>query len=62
MKGRTVIAIAHRLSTLKDFDRIVVLEGGKIVQDGSPEKLTHLDGFYRELMKKESMSMSLAAA
>ena len=62
MKGRTVIAIAHRLSTLKDFDRIVVLEGGKIVEDGSPEKLTHLDGFYRELMKKESMSMALAAA
>ncbi len=62
MKGRTVIAIAHRLSTLKDFDRIVVLEGGRIVQDGSPEKLTHLDGFYRELMKKESGSLSLAAA
>jgi ATP-binding cassette subfamily B protein len=62
MKGRTVIAIAHRLSTLKDFDRIVVLEGGRIIQDGSPDKLTHLDGFYRELMKKESMSMALAAA
>ena len=62
MKGRTVIAIAHRLSTLKDFDRIVVLEGGRIIQDGSPDKLTHLDGFYRELMKKESMSLSLAAA
>jgi ATP-binding cassette subfamily B protein len=62
MKGRTVIAIAHRLSTLKDFDRIVVLEGGLIIQDGSPDKLTHLDGFYRELMKKESMSMALAAA
>ena len=62
MKGRTVIAIAHRLSTLKDFDRIVVLEGGRVIQDGSPDKLTHLDGFYRELMKKESMSMALAAA
>ncbi|AWN38279.1 ABC transporter ATP-binding protein [Methylobacterium radiodurans] len=62
MEGRTVIAIAHRLSTLKDFDRIVVLEGGRIVQDGSPEKLTHLDGFYRELIKKESLSMSQAAA
>ena len=62
MKGRTVIAIAHRLSTLKDFDRIVVLEGGRIIQDGSPERLTHLDGFYKELVKKESMSMALAAA
>jgi len=62
MKGRTVIAIAHRLSTLKDFDRIVVLDDGRIAQDGSPEMLTHKEGFYRELMKKESMSMSLAAA
>ena len=62
MKGRTVIAIAHRLSTLKDFDRIVVLEGGRIIQDGSPDKLTHLDGFYRELMKKESMSMGALVA
>ncbi len=48
MKGRTVIAIAHRLSTLKDFDRIVVLDGGAVLQDGSPERLTHLDGFYRD--------------
>ncbi len=62
MEGRTVIAIAHRLSTLKDFDRIVVLDGGRIVQDGSPERLTHLDGFYRELIKKESLSLALAAA
>ena len=62
MKGRTVIAIAHRLSTLKDFDRIVVLEDGRISQDGSPEMLTRKEGFYRELMKKESMSVSLAAA
>ncbi|TXN22344.1 ABC transporter ATP-binding protein [Methylobacterium sp. WL9] len=62
MQGRTVIAIAHRLSTLKDFDRIVVLDDGRIAQDGSPEMLTHKEGFYRELMKKESMSMSLAAA
>jgi len=62
MKGRTVIAIAHRLSTLQDFDRIVVLEGGRIAQDGAPDKLTHLDGFFRELMKKESMGTALAAA
>ena len=61
MKGRTVIAIAHRLSTLKDFDRIVVLEDGRIGQDGSPEMLSHKDGFYRELLKKESMSVLAAA-
>lgn len=39
MKGRTVIAIAHRLSTLKKMDRIVVIDDGKIVEDGSPEDL-----------------------
>ena len=40
----------------------VALDGGRIAQDGSPDKLTHLDGFFRELMKKESMAMALAAA
>lgn len=39
MRGRTVIAIAHRLSTLKEMDRIVVIENGKIVEDGPPEEL-----------------------
>ena len=39
MRGRTVIAIAHRLSTLKEMDRIVVLEDGKIVEDGAPAEL-----------------------
>lgn len=39
MKGRTVIAIAHRLSTLKEMDRIVVIENGKIVEDGNPDSL-----------------------
>ena len=39
MRGRTVIAVAHRLSTLRNFDRIVVLQNGKIVQDGEPERL-----------------------
>ena len=36
MQGRTVIAIAHRLSTLKSFDRIIVMDHGRIVDDGSP--------------------------
>ena len=39
MRGRTVIAIAHRLSTVRAFDRIVVLQAGKVVQDGSPDHL-----------------------
>ena len=36
MRDRTVIAIAHRLSTLRTFDRIVVLQDGRVVQDGPP--------------------------
>ncbi|HET9404561.1 MAG TPA: ABC transporter ATP-binding protein, partial [Burkholderiales bacterium] len=53
MRGRTVIAIAHRLSTLRSFDRIVVLQQGRIVQDGPPERLLRDDGPYRDLIQHE---------
>ena len=53
MQGRTVIAIAHRLSTLRAFDRIVVLQDGKVVQDGAPDQLLRKHGPYRELIKLE---------
>ena len=49
MQGKTVIAIAHRLSTLKKMDRIVVLENGQIVESGSHEELLKSDGMYRKL-------------
>ncbi len=44
MKERTVIAIAHRLSTLKKMDRIIIISDGKIVEDGSPDKLLQQKG------------------
>jgi ATP-binding cassette subfamily B protein len=44
LKGRTVIAIAHRLSTLDLFDRIVVLDRGRIVEDGDPRRLLQTKG------------------
>jgi ATP-binding cassette subfamily B protein len=53
MRGRTVLAIAHRLSTVRTFDRILVLEKGRIVQDGSPEGLLRVDGIYRKLIDDE---------
>jgi ATP-binding cassette subfamily B protein len=43
-RGRTVIAIAHRLSTLDSFDRIVVLDRGRIVEDGPPRRLLQKKG------------------
>jgi ATP-binding cassette, subfamily B, bacterial len=50
---RTVIAIAHRLSTVRNFDRIVVLEAGQVVQDGPPNQLVSRDGAYRDLIERE---------
>ena len=54
MEGKTVIAIAHRLSTLREMDRIIVLEGGKIVEDGSHDSLLQYDGVYSRLWKHQA--------
>lgn len=58
MRGRTVIAIAHRLATLRNFDRVVVLKNGKIVEDGQPDRLMRKDGHYRQLVVKEMSRLS----
>lgn len=44
MQGKTVIAIAHRLSTIREMDRIIVMEGGKIVEDGTHDELVNKEG------------------
>jgi ATP-binding cassette, subfamily B, bacterial len=62
MTGRTVIAIAHRLSTLQSFDRIIVMDKGRIVDDGSPSALAARPGPYRELLRKQRMEPAAAAA
>jgi len=54
MQGKTVIAIAHRLSTLREMDRIIVLEGGKIVEDGSHDSLLQYGGVYARLWKHQA--------
>jgi ATP-binding cassette subfamily B protein len=61
MLGRTVIAVAHRLSTLRDFDRILVLDRGKVVQDGTPQEMEHLPGPYRELLRRQPLRLVEAA-
>jgi ATP-binding cassette subfamily B protein len=62
MHGRTVIAIAHRLSTLQRFDRIIVMDQGHIIDDGSPAELAARPGPYRELLRKQMMQPLQEAA
>ena len=58
MRGRTVIAIAHRLSTLRNFDRIVVLRSGQVHEEGSPQMLLRRGGIYSELIRGEMVRLS----
>lgn len=54
MEGKTVIAIAHRLSTIAHMDRIVVLEDGKIIEDGTHSELLTLNGLYAGFWTRQS--------
>ncbi|HIP20488.1 MAG TPA: ABC transporter ATP-binding protein [Sulfurimonas sp.] len=53
LKDKTVITIAHRLSTVKNADKIYVLEEGKIVQDGTHKELENEEGHYKEFVRKQ---------
>ncbi len=55
-KGRTTIVIAHRLSTVRKADKIIVLDKGKIVESGSHETLIAQDGFYTNLCRLQFFS------
>lgn len=52
-EGKTVVVVAHRLSTVKDADKIVVLDQGKVAEEGTHEELTSLRGKYYELVKNQ---------
>ena len=54
----TRIVIAHRLSTIRHCDRIIVLDGGKIIEDGSYEELLAKGGFFAELVERQRVQTS----
>jgi ABC-type multidrug transport system fused ATPase/permease subunit len=54
MAGKTVIAIAHRLSTLQRMDRLVVLDHGRVAEQGNHAQLLALGGVYAKLWQRQS--------
>jgi ATP-binding cassette subfamily B protein len=61
MKGRTVISVAHRLSTLSGFDRVIVVKNGEIVEDGHPAELRVRQGAFGAMWRLQSESFASAA-
>ena len=60
VKGRTTLSIAHRLSTLRDADRLIVIDGGRIVEEGTEEELNAMEnGIYHNLLELQNKSMAL---
>jgi ATP-binding cassette subfamily B protein len=62
MGSRTVIAIAHRLSSLRSFNRIVVMQAGAVCEDGPPQVLVRRKGAYCNLLQREVARLSKQAA
>jgi len=61
IQGRTTFVIAHRLSTLRHSDRIIVLDDGAIVQVGTHDVLMEEDGVYKRLVEKQREMSALRA-
>ena len=59
MKSRTTIIIAHRLSTVRDADRIIVLDDGRVAESGTHEQLVGLAGLYADMDRRQSLAREL---
>jgi ATP-binding cassette, subfamily B, bacterial len=59
MPDRTVIAVAHRLSTIAAFDRVLVIQNGRIVQDGTPSELRARRGLFQRMWQLQAEGLSL---
>ena len=62
MRNRTSILVAHRVSTVRHADVIVVLQDGRIIEQGSHEALVRRDGIYAELHRQQLLQEELAAS
>lgn len=55
LKGRTVVLIAHRLSTVENADKIIVISGGKVQQMGVHKELINQEGIYKQLVQRQML-------
>ena len=62
MRERTSIIVSHRISTVRDADRIFVLDRGRIVEQGTHDQLIGRDGLYADLHRKQLLEEELAAS
>ena len=51
MQGRTTLMVAHRLSTIRRVDRILVLQEGRVLESGTPAELLERDGYYARVIR-----------
>ena len=59
-QGRTTLVIAHRLSTVRDADQIVVLDAGRIAERGTHDELVSLGGRYAEMVERDAIRVPAA--